>query len=233
MPPPVTPFGRHNPRAAFTLIELLVVITIIAVLAGLLLPVLSSAQESARSAKCISNLKQIGAAMNLYANDNNNSYPPLEPSSTTNWDTTSINPYLPERPADGRQSLLFICPDANYKGDVNNDLSRTYSATECMVGPGGIWTLPERRTNFTGMSGTMVLFDATQSGTNRYCQLETTWADISGGTDLQANSTTSTYIDYRHRNAFHGLFADGHVDTISRATASTRVTQTMWKGGSQ
>ena len=62
--------------AAFTLIELLVVIAIIAVLAALLVPALKNALESGRRTACTSNLRQIGVALRLYANDHEGKVPP-------------------------------------------------------------------------------------------------------------------------------------------------------------
>ena len=62
-------------RKGFTLIELLVVVAIIAILAAMLLPALSRARERARQAVCIANLKQMGLACLLYANDNNEYLP--------------------------------------------------------------------------------------------------------------------------------------------------------------
>jgi len=69
------PAGR--PRDGFTLIELLTVIAIIAILAAILIPVVGKVRDQARGAQCGSNLRAVGMAMHLYADDNNDAFPPF------------------------------------------------------------------------------------------------------------------------------------------------------------
>jgi prepilin-type N-terminal cleavage/methylation domain-containing protein len=62
-------------RAGFTLVELLVVIGIIAILIGIVMPSLSRARESSRRAACLSNLRQLGMMLQIYANENKDQIP--------------------------------------------------------------------------------------------------------------------------------------------------------------
>src|SRR5271156_4501787 len=87
----------ENPPAAFTLIELLVVIAIIAILAALLLPALARSKQAANSAKCQSNMRQLGIGFTLYTGDNRETFPAAAVDGADNtqytWDT-AIHTYI-------------------------------------------------------------------------------------------------------------------------------------------
>lgn len=113
---PCHPFPVKRLPSAFTLIELLVVIVIVAVLASLVLPVYGRVQESARTVKCTSNLKQIGAALLSFAGDHNGLCPisgaAIDYNSTDattkqyGW-TQQLEPYA------GTDKSLYVCPSSS------------------------------------------------------------------------------------------------------------------------
>ena len=106
-----TPATRHRGRAAFSLIELLVVIAIIGILAGLLIPAISSARERARAAKCGSQVRQILLARQMYTGDHfGNMIPnrPPWPADPKGWSTWRW--LLKESYSIGE--AVFRCPSA-------------------------------------------------------------------------------------------------------------------------
>ena len=109
---------RPNGRGAgFTLIELLVVIAIIAILAAILLPVLSSANKRALRIQCTSNLKQWGIGFQIYANDNNDSLPLGWYDPNGMW-MVALQPYIPNCNIGG---AMCFCPTAlTYRDTLPN-----------------------------------------------------------------------------------------------------------------
>ena len=106
---------RHDNRAnphAFTLIELLVVIAIIAILAAMLLPVLSRAKQSGKRIACLNNLTQLNVALKVYVDDNQAMFPPR--SESDRWPNRLYDDY-------GRNLNVLVCPSDGINPQTASD----------------------------------------------------------------------------------------------------------------
>jgi prepilin-type N-terminal cleavage/methylation domain-containing protein/prepilin-type processing-associated H-X9-DG protein len=111
---------RPSRKSAFTLIELLVVIAIIAILAALLLPALASAKERAKRVNCMSNLKQINYALQMYAGENKNRLPA---ATAGNWAWDIPGPAAQAMLANGVTWQVFFCPDLLNRFSLSNEFT--------------------------------------------------------------------------------------------------------------
>ena len=166
---------------AFTLIELLVVIAIIAILAAILLPVLSRATEKARITQCKSNEHQLSLATIMYGNDNQDKLPDCQGLGVWVWDMSAY--VISNLLTSASRQDLFYCPNEYYL--YNSSTPNAWQAFTTSSTPpypyivtGYFWLYPNSQawTNFsyfshvtklntpkpgTSIAGTEIITDAT------------------------------------------------------------------------
>ncbi|HEY3332934.1 MAG TPA: DUF1559 domain-containing protein [Capsulimonadaceae bacterium] len=141
----------------FTLIELLVVIAIIAILAAILFPVFASAREKARQSACLSNVKQLGLALQQYCQDYDET-PPLGHSLTVQvmgW-AGQLYPYV-------KSKGVFVCPsDTTPAASCSFGMNRALIQQSSYVAaqPYAVYPLSK----FTAPARTVALFEVRGSG---------------------------------------------------------------------
>ncbi len=207
------------PRRAFTLIELLVVIAILAILAGLLLPLLSRAHEKGKAAGCVSNLHQISLALNLYLSDNH-LYPVFGLQMVTNPWAASFGDSM------GGVRRVYVCPSHRDALNWTNSaiafgqivaVSYAYNSFGCSLGAelgldgdlegASVLSVDHIKESQVVAPADMIAFadgsDSPDWGHSICPTFCWTWPD---------GSFTSFAPSRRHNGGANVLFCDGHIE---------------------
>ena len=182
-----------NTRKGFTLIELLVVIAIIAILASILFPVFAQARAKARQASCMSNQKQLGIALEMYAQDADGVYPAwgtdgADPDATPpdvwTWDVV-ILPYM-------KNQHILLCASNSHRGARSYAMPRYVSA--------------QARDYIPNPAATVALFDKGWKNPG-------VRGDAAAENFFQTHGSTGNDLNMElwHNDGKNFLFVDGHV----------------------
>jgi len=197
------------------MIELLVVMAILAVLTGILLPVIANSREQARRRACMSNLRQIGLALAMYASNHDGLIPPTESPNEVSrathhiWDGT-LNPprylglgYLHEKFGYGVSPQMYYCPSGH--GLCTMDWHRhSYS---CWEKTGASYA--------DAICGTAYVYRETCAGADRVLGQNSNTPAMVMDFQIAANSVDPENVGYCHMLAgVNVLFYDGSVNWV-------------------
>lgn len=208
---------HYAARFAFSLIELLVVIAIISLLVSILLPSLQRAKGLARSAMCMTNLRNVGTDIHLFTQDRDDAIPYCQASASQWWYAT-LKPSMGEydetnNPSPhGQSPPLLECPEAPLRlGGVEGFLT-TY------VYPRWVHLMPASATHPELLAEPLSGIPAAArrpllvDGALRTASIDEDWG-LWGTAFSHHGWDRVDHFDYRHNEALNTLFLDTHVET--------------------
>lgn len=213
-------------RRAFTLIELLVVIAIIAILASLLLPALARGKQTAQRVNCVSNLRQMCIAAQIYLDDQSGFYPIAYYESIQSgvkysiaWDFVTRLSAEPEvkpgllwgKAGDGK---IQQCP--SFRGPANwlADPHTGYNYNTSFIGHGQFESIPEpaKGSDIKQPAATVIFGDGQfASGANKF--MRAPWRNPG---DQSFRGRWAGTQGFRHQRKTNAAFCDGHVESLKQ-----------------
>jgi prepilin-type N-terminal cleavage/methylation domain-containing protein/prepilin-type processing-associated H-X9-DG protein len=213
------------PTKGFTLVELLVVIGIIALLISILLPSLNRARETANRVKCASNLRQIGQAILLYANDNRGAYPRTlyNAASATTWATgaTCSDPFASgaqEAPNDVTAALFLLLR----AGDITSEVFTCPSSNASKWDYGGGTNTAQNWCNWTG-GVTGVLNNESYSYENPYPNNTAVSNGFKLNTSISAEYAVASDLNPGQSGSEASGGTQGQVNTVNTGSSAKQM----------
>jgi len=192
-------------KRGFTLIELLVVIAIIAILAAILFPVFARAREKARQTACLSNLKQIGLAILMYADDYDEALPGYQQPWGVEWKDL-LEPYM-------RNKQITVCPSKTEWNESHATHKVGYGLNEDVFPPSSSGYVCLGQIDYP--SETIGAADKDQG--NVRCI----------GNSFSGSVAWPYNVDTRHNDGANFLFMDGHCKWMGKG-ADWSSSDEMW-----